>query len=189
MADVRAVAVGGMMEIRNPKSEIRNIILVGFMGTGKSSTGKIVAERLARTFIDMDSAIEEREGKPIPRIFAEEGEPHFRALERKMVQELAARSNLVVAPGGGIELNPDNVKDFSRTGLVICFHATPKMILSRVGQDTNRPLLQGGDKLQKITDLLAKRQPLYDAIPCRIETDGLTPADVAEKVLEVFKNS
>ena len=171
------------------KPEFRNIILVGFMGTGKSSTGRAVAERLGRTFLDMDAMIEAEAGKSIPKIFADDGEPHFRSLERKLVQSLAQRTNLVIAPGGGIVLNPDNIADFSRTGLVICLHATPQMILSRVGSDANRPLLQGGDKLQKITDLLAKRQPLYDAIPHRLETDGFTPEAVAEQVIALFRAS
>ncbi|MFH0908622.1 MAG: shikimate kinase [bacterium] len=167
----------------------RNIILVGFMGTGKSSTGRIVAERLGRRFVDMDALIEEQAGKSIPKIFAENGEPHFRSLERNLVRDLSGRTGLVIAPGGGIVLNPENIADFSRTGLVICLHATPQMILARVGADANRPLLQGGDQLQTITDLLAKRQPLYDAIPHRIDTDGFTPADVAGKVIELFRKS
>ena len=160
----------------------RNLILVGFMGTGKSSTGKVLAQRLGREFMDMDSIIEAREGKPIPQIFAGQGEPYFRQLERALVQELAARDNLVIAPGGGIVLNPDNIRDFSATGRVICLHATPEQILARVGHETHRPLLQGGDKLQKIRDLLGKRQALYDAIPLRVETDGKTAAAVADDI-------
>lgn len=161
----------------------RNLVLVGFMGTGKSATGKILAERLGRAFIDMDTTIEEREGRPIPRIFAESGEPHFRALERALVQELAARQELVVAPGGGIVLNPDNIRDFAATGRVICLRATPEMILTRVGHDPNRPLLQTDDKLGRIRDLLGKRKALYDAIPLQIETDGKSPAQVADEIL------
>ena len=166
-------------------SDPRNIVLVGFMGTGKSATGKVLAKRLGREFVDMDSVIEQRQGKPIPAIFAEQGEPYFRQLERALVQELAARGGLVIAPGGGIVLNPENIKDFSRTGLVVCLRATPEMILKRVGNDTNRPLLQGGDKLQKIKDLLGKRQALYDAIPASVETDGQTPEDTADAVLKL----
>jgi shikimate kinase len=167
-------------------ADSRNIVLVGFMGTGKSATGKVLARRLGRELVDMDSVIEERQGKKIPAIFADQGEPFFRQLERALVQELAARSNLVIAPGGGIVLNADNIRDFSRTGLVVCLKATPEMILKRVGNDTNRPLLQGGDKLQKIKDLLAKRQALYDAIPASVDTDGQTPDDTADAVLNLF---
>jgi shikimate kinase len=164
----------------------QNIVLVGFMGTGKSATGKVLAKRLGREFLDMDTLIEKREGKSIAAIFAEDGEPHFRKLERALVQELAGCSGLVIAPGGGIVLNPDNIADFGRSGLVVCLKATPETILKRVGNDTNRPLLQGGDKLQKIKDLLGKRKALYDAVPHGIDTDGQTPEQTADAVLALF---
>ncbi len=160
-----------------------NLILVGFMGTGKTSTGRALASRLGREFVDMDQLIEDREGRTIPEIFAASGEPHFRALERALVRELAARRALVIAPGGGIVLNPDNIRDFAATGRVFCLRASPEWILKRVGHDTHRPLLQTDDKLGRIRDLLAKRQPLYDAIPDQIETDGKTPDEVALDIL------
>jgi shikimate kinase len=161
----------------------RNIILVGFMGTGKSASGRIVAKRLGRELVDMDALIEKRQGKTIPDIFAQDGEPFFRRLERDLVKELAAREDLVIAPGGGIVLNPDNIADFSATGVVVCLRALPETILARVGQETHRPLLQGGDKLGKIRELLDRRKPLYDAIRLRVDTDGLTPEEVAERIL------
>lgn len=170
-------------------SSTRNIVLVGFMGTGKSTVGKILAQTLSRTFLDMDAIIEERQGRSIPQIFAQEGEPYFRKLERALVQELAARENLVIAPGGGIVLNAANLADFSKSGLVVCLTASPNSILKRVEHDTNRPLLQGGDKLQKITDLLNRRRLLYDAIPHQIPTDGLAPDAIAEHVLKLFKSA
>ncbi|MCO5043766.1 MAG: shikimate kinase [Kiritimatiellae bacterium] len=163
-----------------------NIILVGFMGTGKSATGRALAARLNREFLDMDTLIEQREQRSIPAIFADSGEPYFRALERALVQELSARNDLVIAPGGGIVLNPDNIRDFSRTGHVICLRATPEMILQRVGDDPNRPLLQTADKLGRIRELLAKRQHLYDAIPLQIETDGKTADEVALEILALL---
>jgi shikimate kinase len=158
------------------------------MGTGKSSTGRYVAARLGREFLDMDTLIETRAGRTIPQIFAADGEAHFRKVERALAQELAARDNLVIAPGGGIVLNPENIRDFERTGVVICLEASPEQILARVGHDTNRPLLHGGDKLRKIRDLLDRRAPLYDAIPIRVETDGRTPEEVGDMVLEIFRS-
>jgi len=165
----------------------RNIVLVGFMGTGKSVTGRALARRLGRRFVDLDTLIEEREGMSIPRIFAERGEPEFRRLERALVRELAAQGDLVIAPGGGIVLNPDNIRDFAATGLVVCLRASPEMILSRVGHDANRPLLQTDDKLGRIRELLGKRQALYDAIPHQFETDGKTDEQVAAEILAVFR--
>lgn len=165
---------------------MKNIVLVGFMGTGKSSAGRIVAERLGMKFIDMDDEIVRREGCSIPDIFRDRGEPAFRALERALVQELAGQEGYVVSTGGGIVLNPDNIRDFSATGLVICLTAQPETVLKRVEHDTNRPLLAGGDKLQKITELQAKRQPLYDAIPHKIPTEGHRPADTADAVVAMY---
>ena len=166
--------------------DTRNIVLVGFMGSGKSSTGRYVAERLDRPFLDMDTEIDRLEGRSIPDIFAQQGEPHFRQLERALVQELAARASLVIAPGGGIVLNPDNVRDFAARGVVINLRVSPEMVLSRVGQDPHRPLLQGADPLQRIRDLMARRKDLYAAVPYQIDTDGLTPEAVGDLVLDLF---
>ncbi len=160
-----------------------NIILVGFMGTGKTSTGRYLAQRLGRVFVDMDTEIERREARSIPAIFAAEGEPYFRSLERALVQELAAQRGLVIGPGGGIVLNPDNVRDFEATGRVYCLRARPETILARIGQDPNRPLLQGADPMQRIRELLEKRRALYDAIPRQLDTDGLTPEAVGDLIL------
>ncbi len=165
----------------------KNIILVGFMGTGKSAAGRIVATRLKRDFVDMDAIIEDRTGKKISEIFADEGEAHFRGLERELTKELSAREDLVIATGGGIVLNPDNIEDFSKTGVVICLHADPDVILQRVAKDTHRPLLEGDDdKIKAIRDLLAKRQKLYDAIPLKIDTNNHTARDTAEEVLALY---
>jgi shikimate kinase len=165
-----------------------NIVLVGFMGTGKTSVGQCLAQRLDMTFLDMDDLIVERRGKSIPEIFSEDGEPHFRSLERELVKELAAKTGLVVGAGGGIVINPDNISDFSATGLVVCLTATPQEILSRVGSDTNRPLLAVDDKLKKINDLLESRRELYAAVPGQVDTSGLTVAEVVDKIIEL-KNS
>lgn len=170
-------------------SDTRNIVLVGFMGSGKSSTGRYVAEKLGRPFLDLDTEIERREGRPIPDIFAKNGEPYFRQLERALVQELSARDRLVIAPGGGIVVNPDNVRDFAARGLVINLRVSPEWVLKRVGQDPNRPLLQGGDPLQRIRELMEKRRALYAAVPHQIETDGLTPETVGDLVLDLFRKT
>ncbi len=112
---------------------MKNIVLVGFMGTGKTSVGLSLAERLDLTFLDMDDIIVEREGRSIPEIFDKDGEEYFRALERAIVRELAGKDGLVVATGGGVVLNRDNVDDFERTGLLVCLSASPEVILARVG--------------------------------------------------------
>jgi len=167
----------------------RNIVLIGFMGTGKSSTGKAIAARLNRTFVDMDTVIEDRANCTIPEIFARQGEAHFRSLERALAQELSMRDTLVVAPGGGIVLNPDNVRDFQRNGYVVCLQASPDVIIERVSRAKNRPLLEQPDKAQAVRDLLAKRKDLYAALPIQVDTDGKTPEQVADEIVAAFLNT
>lgn len=165
----------------------KNIVLVGFMGTGKSAVGRMLARKLDRTFIDMDTVIEERAGKPISAIFAEEGEPAFRAQERALVQELSAGGDQVIATGGGVILNPDNMADFNRDSVVICLRAQPDTILDRVARDSHRPLLEGDpDKANAIRALLDQRKSLYEAIPLHVVTDHRTAREVADEVLALY---
>lgn len=164
-----------------------NIILVGFMGSGKTTVGKLLAQELKMRFVDMDSIIEERAGKAISLIFEEEGEPRFRAMERELVRELAGQAGLVIAAGGGVVLNPDNISDFSRSGRVICLLASENEILCRVSSSKARPLLEKDDKLQRIKSLMKQRRPLYEKIPDRVNTTGLTPQEVVEIIMLMVK--
>jgi shikimate kinase len=166
-----------------------NIIIMGFMGTGKSATGRLVAKRLERVLVDMDAEIERREGRKIGDIFSQEGEPYFRKVEREVVKDLCRRENLIVAAGGGVVINPENVHDFSRTGVVICLSAEPSVILQRVASETHRPLIEGGEKARKITDLLELRKPLYDAIPNQIDTTRLSPELTADRIIEIYEKA
>jgi shikimate kinase len=164
-----------------------NIVLVGFMGTGKTTIGHLLAKRLHTSFLDMDGEIERRAGKPVVRIFAEDGEPRFRAWERELAVQLSARpAGLVIGTGGGIVLNPDNVRDFGRTGLVVCLTATPEAVLARLDGDTTRPLLATPDKFQRIQALLQARRPLYEAIAFRVDTTTLAPEAVADRILDRY---
>ena len=163
------------------------IVLVGFMGTGKTTVGKLLAWRFGMTFIDMDHVIEQRAGKAVSRIFAEDGEPHFRALERGLVVELSKGQGQVIGAGGGIVLNPDNIRDFQRTGAVVCLTARPEVILGRLAGDESRPLLQGDAKAAKVLALLESRRALYEAIPFKVDTSGLTPEDVVAGIASVLK--
>ena len=163
----------------------KNIILVGFMGTGKTVTGRVLAEQTGLELVDMDSIIEEQQERTISDIFAADGEAAFRAMERKLVQELAQRTGLIISTGGGIVLNPENITDFERTGLVICLKASPEMIFQRVEKDASRPLL-AGDKKAQIQSILETRRPLYDAITHSVDTDGLTAEETAKPILDLY---
>jgi len=160
----------------------KNIVLFGFMGTGKTRVGKDLAHKLDMTFVDMDDLIVGRAGKPIPEIFADDGENHFRALERQVVIDLSKQSGLVIATGGGVIKNPENVNDLGRDGLEVCLSATPEVILGRVEHDTNRPLLNTDDRLVTIQTLLDSRQHLYDSIPNQIDTSELSVDEVVERI-------
>jgi len=163
-----------------------NIMLVGFMGTGKTTVGRIVAEKLNKSFVDMDEVIEQQAGKAISRIFADDGESHFRSLERQLVQELAAQENLVVAAGGGVVLDHRNIDDFNETGNTVCLLADPHTILGRVEKESHRPLLEGGDKAQKILGILESRRELYMAVPHKVDTTDLKPEQVVAEVIAIF---
>ena len=167
---------------------MRNIVLIGFMGTGKTSVGQQLATELGLTFVDMDAIIEAREARPITEIFATDGEPYFRDLECNLVCELAAREDLVIGTGGGVVLNPDNISAFDATGLLVCLQASPATILDRVAHDTTRPLLAGEDKLQKILGILEQRQHLYDALPHQVDTNGMTVAAVTRAIERLYQS-
>ena len=165
----------------------RNIILMGFMGTGKTTVGQQLAARLGLTFVDMDHLIEKQAGKPISRIFAEDGEPRFRQMERELVRELCAREGLVVGCGGGVVLNPDNVADYARTGLVVCLTATAEIIHERTACERHRPLLEEKDRFQRIVELLEKRRALYAAVPNPIDTSALTPDQIVARIETLYR--
>lgn len=160
-----------------------NIVLTGFMGTGKSHVGRLLAARLEREFIDMDAEIEHREGRKIAAIFESEGEACFRAMERELVSELSDRKDLVVATGGGVVLDPDNIRDFERTGLLVCLDAAAERVLERVAHEAHRPLLAVGDRLQRIRDLMQARRDAYATVALHVNTDGLTPEQVADRII------
>ena len=164
----------------------RNIVLIGFMGTGKTVTGRALAERTGMELVDMDSIIEERAGKPISSIFGDDGEAAFRKMERELAHELSQREGLIISTGGGVVLNPDNLADFRKSGRVVCLSASPATIFQRLENDTTRPLLSG-DKKEQIGALLKKRQPLYDAIEHQIDGDRLDPEGRANEILRLYE--
>ena len=138
------------------------IFLTGFMGTGKTQIGRVLAIRMRRVFIDTDSLIEGRVGKAISEIFAEEGEERFRQIEHECVSKATSRTNAVIALGGGAIANEKNLEMISRAGVVVTLEASIETILNRVGRRDNRPLLAGLNRDQKrtrISELLKARAP------------------------------
>lgn len=175
-----------MDPIKNEPAAPALIILSGFMGTGKSATGEALAAVLGRTFLDTDTVIEKCEGKSVDRIFKDHGESHFRKLEAALVKELAERDGLVVATGGGMLLDSDNLDTLSSCGPVYLLEASPETIASRLKGDATRPLLkgseQGGSLEDRIRDLLKERASAYANIEHRIDTTGKDPEEVALQI-------
>ena len=164
----------------------RNIILVGFMASGKTSVGRALADRTGWTFVDADDAIVARAGKPIHRIFEEDGEPAFRELERRVIADLCAGERQIIASGGGAFVNEQNRDVMLSGGQAIYLQATPAEILRRVREEDAggpiRPLLAVEDPEASIAQLLTQRTPAYAHAHHAVETDALTPEGVADRI-------
>ena len=162
-----------------------NVVLTGFMGTGKSTVGRLLAARTGRTFVDTDHVIEGRHG-PIPAIFAEHGEAAFRRMEHEVAAELAVRDGLVIATGGRLLLDPANAEVLQRTGRAFCLTASVDTILRRVapgGHAPGRPMLAGPDARARVVALLAERADGYGAFE-QVATDGRSPDEVVDDLVE-----
>lgn len=162
-----------------------NIILVGFMGTGKTVVGKALAEALGFQYLDTDDLIVEMADKTIPEIFSQEGEAQFRDYETEAIRKVCKLRDHVIATGGGAVLRDENVALMKKAGKMICLAATPEIIYDRVKTDTYRPLLQVGDPMASIKELLALRKAFYDLANVRIDTSKLSIAQVVHKILMI----
>lgn len=160
----------------------RNIVLTGFMGTGKTTVGQIVAHLLDFPFVDSDQEIVERTGMSIPEIFERFGEPGFRHVESVMCKWLASRADVVIATGGGMLVNVHNLAVMSAQGLVICLQAPPQVIQERLAGATGRPLAAQWETLYD------KRRSAYAAIPNQIDTFNKTPEQIAQEVVALWRS-
>ena len=176
------------MTTQTSPSNPPNIVLTGFMGVGKSAVGREVAARLGRPFIDLDARIEQNAGMSINEIFETKGEAHFRALEMLTLRELAAQQGLVIATGGGALVDAANREMVTRSSLVICLTASVSAIEARVGDATDRPLLAGADKQQRIVALMNERAAAYAEIPYWIDTTDKSVAQVADEVIALAES-
>ena len=166
---------------------MKKIFLVGFMGTGKTTVGKELAKMLGVRFLDLDDYIESKSGKKITDIFKENGEKFFRKLEKDSLKEVAQSCDFtVIACGGGIVLDPDNIAIMEENGIPVCLHASPDLIYERVKGQAFRPLLNVPDPKAKILELLNKRAPFYAKIKTRIEDKGFSAEQMALKIKQVL---
>ena len=166
---------------------IQNLALVGFMGTGKSAVGKMVSNQLRFHYLDTDALIESRAAKPITQIFAEDGEARFRELERAVVENLKSYRQTVIATGGGLVTEGNNLDSLRTHALVICLWASPATILKRTAHQPHRPLLQTPDPEATVKELLAKREPYYRRADVLISTEFRSAREVASQVIHQFR--
>ncbi|MGB9792966.1 MAG: shikimate kinase [Thermacetogeniaceae bacterium] len=165
-----------------------NIVLIGFMGTGKTSVGKQLASLLGMEFVDTDMEIERITGLKISEIFRRYGEQRFREEERAVVKRVAALQNAVVATGGGVVLNPENIRDLRKSGVVVLLQARPEVIARRVQTGKDRPLLADQERLlERIESLLQERAPYYQDCDFKVDTSDLQVHEVVDKIIEKLR--
>lgn len=167
--------------------QIFNLALIGFMGTGKTSVGRLVAEMLNFEFVDTDEQIQAKTGRTISDIFATDGEAAFRALEHETVLELSQHRQAVISTGGGLPTNPENMAQLKRHALVICLWSSAEKIWDRVRHQTHRPLLHDENPQQKIQELLTVREPYYKQADVLVNTDIRGAREVAQQVVLQYK--
>ena len=166
-----------------------NIVLVGFMGTGKTSVGQRLARRLGMTYVDTDDIIEQTAGRRITDIFNQHGELYFRELESDAVRKVSRLDDHVISTGGGVVLRAENLEFLKRNGVVFCLMATSEEIWARVKHETHRPLLKAPNPVKKIHEMLKDREAYYALADCMIRTDGVPIERVADKIIEVFRHA
>lgn len=166
---------------------MKNIVLLGFMGTGKTAIGRRLAQKFGMEFVDIDDLIQKDQKKSIAKIFEENGEPYFRDVEKRIIREISEKQGLVIGAGGGAVLFDENLKNLEKNGILICLTATPDVILKRTRGLAHRPLLNVEDPKKRIEELLQKRAPYYAKIKNQIDTSNLTPDQVAEEISQLYK--
>jgi shikimate kinase len=164
-----------------------NIALIGFMGTGKTSVGRLVADQLHFDYLDTDELIQTQTGRTITDIFTKDGEPAFRALEQKIVEELAARAKTVISTGGGLPVNLKNLISLKSHALVVSLWSSPEKIWERVRHQSHRPLLHDENPQAKIRELLAAREPFYKQADVLLNTELRSVREVAQQVVHQFR--
>lgn len=166
-----------------------NIVLIGFMGTGKTVVGKKLSERLKYKFVDTDEEIIKKFKMPISEIFEKYGEPKFRDAEKKVVRKFAKKRDYVISTGGGVVLFKENIERLKQHGLLILLKATPQKIYSRIKKIKDRPLLNVPDPIKRIKQLLEYRKPFYQVCDYEINTDNLTIEKIVNKIIRWLKTS
>jgi shikimate kinase len=158
------------------------------MAVGKSAVGRNLARRLGRRFVDLDKVIEKSERMKIGQIFSRRGEPYFRKAEKQALAKVLLREKQVIATGGGVVTDEENLRLLREKSFLVCLMAAPEVLLRRAGAGRQRPLLQGGNRTGKIRELLAQRAKNYAQAHVCVDTTDLTVDQVAEKIVELLNS-
>jgi shikimate kinase len=172
-----------------PADANQNIALIGFMAVGKSAVGRKLARRLKRRFVDLDRVIEKCEGLKVREIFDNKGEPYFRQLEKQALAQVLQENGQVIATGGGVVLDEDNLRLLQKRSLIVCLMADVNAIVRRAGSGTQRPLLMTTDKSQRIKELLKQRKQYYANAHIQVDTSDLTIDEVVGKILALAESA
>jgi len=169
---------------------MKKLILIGYMGAGKTTVGLELAKQFSIPFWDTDSDIEEKQGRSISDIFAKEGEDYFRELETEYLKELLEKEEAgILSTGGGLPLRKRNRELFKAMGKVVYLQVSAKTVLERLKEDVNRPLLQVENREERITEMLAKRHPVYrEAADIIIHADGCKTDEIVKEIISRFCN-
>lgn len=168
---------------------MRNIVLTGFMGTGKTEVGRLLSHRLGYALVDIDSEIEKDQRMAITEIFRQRGEPAFRDIETAVIRRFSGVANVVISTGGGAVLRQENMDALREKGIVVCLMATPGTIYRRIASSNDRPLLRVEDPLKRIEELLDARRPYYEKADIVIDTENKSPLEVAEEIIRKVASS
>jgi shikimate kinase len=164
------------------ENSVRNIALTGFMAVGKSAVGRSLARKLGLRFVDLDKVVEKSEGMKVKDIFSRKGESYFRRAEKQALREVLFQGEQVIATGGGVVMDEENLRLLREKSFLVCLTAAPQVLLRRAEKNRQRPLLEGGDRAQQIQKLLAQREKLCTA-HVDVDTSDLTVEQVVEKII------
>ena len=169
------------------RTEAKNIALTGFMAVGKTVVCRKLARRLGWRLVDIDRAIEQEQGRKVPEIFEREGETYFRKLEKRKLGEVLSEENQVIATGGGVVVDDENLSLLKQKSFLVCLTASPETLLRRSGSGNDRPLLKGADRRKRIEELLERRKERYAQAHLCVDTESRSVNEVVDKILEAVR--